>query len=182
MRSRTFEVIPETLRLVAPRKTEDLRRCLASNLIKITSTKLNQPNLLFISRTVEILDSLLEADRPRFQKIYVHDFNNFHVALEQWVEPLKLLLEFHDVTKFQGDLTNRTAFLQSLSSTEPLLIALGVLDKGSSSLSRWLNHEDIAKKVVSMLSNLFLPQSWWTSDTIEALVLEFTKKLTEWFK
>jgi hypothetical protein len=133
-----------------------------------------------LSQTIEILEALTETDNLRLREIYGDQYNNYQTTLNQWVKCLKFLSKSYKFIELQGNLTTRNAMLDKLP-IERQLCLIKILGKGSSSLSQWRDHEQVAKDVASMLFNLIWPQRWWSYKTIELLVLEINKRLLAWF-
>jgi hypothetical protein len=179
--------ITEPRRLVVPirltaqsKDTEDLRRCLGANLLDVLPAGLECPDLPLLSRTIEVVQLLTKADHLRLREIYHNEFNSFHGALDQWVKCLELIFQFCQLTEFEGDLTSRYTFLDDMP-IGPRIEALRILSRGDAFLSQWREDEQMGKKVATMLSHLVWSRSWLTPNTMELLVLGFTKELSAWF-
>jgi hypothetical protein len=166
--------------IVPPKVTDDLRRPLASNLLDIILVGLDQRDILLISKTVDMLESVSKADRPRLQEVYADDFNSHITALDQLVQGLKYLTEYCKRIKFQGSLSTLDAFLTRMPNGTPVDV-LKLFREGSSYLSQWNDHEQIAGQIASVLSNLVRCPRRWCLQTMEPLILKLIKELLAWF-
>jgi hypothetical protein len=187
IRSGSPKAIPEPPRSVEPRRltaqikvTNDARRRLTTNLLEILAAGSELLSPLPLSQMIEILEALTETDQLRLRGIYGDHFNNVQTTLNQWVKCLKFLFESHELTELPDNLASRNAFLDKLPLERRLHI-MKILNKGSSSLSQWRDHEQVTKQVAPMLFNLIWPQLWWNYSTMEDLVLEMNKRLSAWF-
>jgi hypothetical protein len=157
IRSGSAKAIPEPPRSVEPRRptaqiddTKDARRRLTTNLLDILATGPELISPLPLSQTIEILEALTETDNLRLREIYGDQYNNYQTTLNQWVKCLKFLSKYYKFIELQGNLTTRNAMLDKLP-IERQLCVIKILGKGSSSLSQWRDHEQVAKDVASML-------------------------------
>jgi hypothetical protein len=166
--------------IVPPKVTDDLRRPLASNLLDIILAGLDQRDILLISKTVDMLESVSKADRPRLQEVYADNFNSHITALDQLVQGLKYLTEYCKRIKFQGSLSTLDAFLTRMPNGTPIDV-LKLFREGSSYLSQWNDHEQIAGQIASVLSNLVRSPRRWCLQTMEPLILKLIKELLAWF-
>jgi hypothetical protein len=188
MGSRSTNAIPEPLRLVVPirltpqsKDTEVLRRRLTANLWDVMPPGLERPNLLLLSSTVDLLESLSKSGwfHLRFREVYANDFNSHQIALSQWLDYLKCVLNFYEVTKFRGNLRTLDAFLENMPG-ESQDASMSTFSHVSVSLCRWRGYEHFAKKVASVISNLVWSQRWWKLRRMEPLILKFTEELWAW--
>jgi hypothetical protein len=188
MGSRSTNAIPEPLRLVVPirltpqsKDTEVLRRRLTANLWDIMPPGLERPNVLLLSSTVDLLESLSKTGwyHLRFREVYANDFNSHQVALSQWLDCLKCVLNFYEVTKFRGNLRTLDEFLENMPG-ESQDAFMSAFSHVSASLCKWRDHEHIAKKVASVISNLVWSQHWWKLRRMEPLILKFTEEMWAW--
>jgi hypothetical protein len=158
---------------------EDLRRRLAFNLWKILPAGLDKRDLPLISKTIEILESLLKADHPSLQGVYADDIHK--AALDQWVQSLKCLIEYCELIDFEGEECTLNAFLAALPGGCPV-DAIKIFITGSSYLSDWSSDKNTAKKVALVLRNLAYPIHRCGQEDMEPLILQFTQELIDWYR
>jgi hypothetical protein len=123
-----------------------------------------------ILKTIEIVESLLKADHPSLQGVYVDDIHK--AALDRWVQSLKCLIEYCELIDFEGEECTLNVFLATLPDGCPV-DATKIFITGSSYLSDWSSDENTAKKVALVLLNLSSPKRC----RLEPSILEFTQKI-----
>jgi hypothetical protein len=196
-RSRAFKTTaPSTVerpRLVVPikltaqsRDLEAIRQRLASKLLDVLPVGLQQPNILLLSSTVDLLHSLSKMDRQRLMVIYKNDLSNHQGALDRWLQCLRSLLIFYELTGFKDGLMERDAFLNAMVDGPPEAVLKTAIHVRSSLVEWRIEHnvidEDFSRDVASMLFNLASWGPWMKLQKMEDWTWKFTEDLLAWFK
>jgi hypothetical protein len=166
---------------------EDSRCLLAIKLLESLFNGLQQPNVVLLSDTVELLETLLRTDYRRLQAVYGDNLKDHEVALTRWLECLRSLLLFYELTGVKEDVTARNAFLAALPNGAPKPAIISYY-RTRYSLSTWRAgngriHEGFVRQVTSILFNL---ASWgdrfFRIDQMEQCTSKFTQELLTWFE
>lgn len=183
----------ERPRLVVPikltaqsRDLECIRQRLASKLLDVLPVGLQQPNILLLSSTVDLLQSLSRMDRQRLMVIYEKDLSNHQGALDRWLQCLRSLLTFYELTGFKDGLMERDAFLDAMVDGPPEAVLKTAIHVRSSLVEWRIEHniidEDFSRDVASILYNLASWGPWMKLQKMEDWTWKFTEDLLAWFK
>jgi hypothetical protein len=148
---------------------------------------LKKPDVLHLSGLVELLEALSTMDHLHLQDVYGRDLMNRQRALKRWVECLKSLLSFYEVTGFKEDVTTRNAFIKTIPADHRIVARKSFLQTRSS-LSDWraeagVTEEEFSRDVASVFFNLaFWKDTWVTLEEVETWTLGFTEELLTWFR
>lgn len=163
--------------------SEETRKHLASNLVGIRSTGLRDPRILLLKSTIEILEELSRTSHLRLREIYNETFNHHQEALTHWIQMLKNIVLFYDVTGFKGDLSERDMFLE-VTPANCLTVVEDTFINSSTHLTQWLRRRGIddAKFVQEVASLLFHLGSWsiMRPARIHSMIAQFTRDLLAW--
>jgi hypothetical protein len=166
---------------------EDRRHRLASKMEDLLPLGLKKPDVLHLSGLVELLEALSTMDHLHLQDVYGRDLMNRQRALKRWVECLKSLLSFYEVTGFKEDVTTRNAFIKTIPADHRIVARKSFLQTRSS-LSDWraeagVTEEEFSRDVASVFFNLaFWKDTWVTLEEVETWTLGFTEELLTWFR
>jgi hypothetical protein len=181
-------------RLVVPLKVmtppEDLKYQqwrLTSKLSEILRAKLQQPNTVLLSSTIEVMDTLSRTERLRLMEKYGEDFSHYQGAFDQWLQCLKNILAFYEITGFRGDLSTRNAFMDNMPNGGPPEVVSDAFYRGRVSLIEWqrrsgIDDMELSKNVASVLFNLAPWGSWTQLHRLESWTQGFTEELLAWFQ
>ncbi|KAH5564913.1 hypothetical protein HBI25_074440 [Parastagonospora nodorum] len=162
------------------------RQRLASELFAVLSGKLQEPDNVVLSSTLDLLESIIKTDFLRLVELSIGNLGHIKDSLNQWLSCLRVVLKFYEDTKFTGNLSTRSAFRKTI----PVSLAIStrqMILKGRASLSKWrherrISNNDFAKEVASVLFQL----ASWDDDMelqeMEEMTLKFTEELLAWFK
>jgi hypothetical protein len=179
-------VVP--LKIVAQQEDLEFQRLhLSSKLVDVLPERLQQPNIVALSSTVELLDILWKADRLRLMDVYGEEFGGHQRAFEQWLQCLKHVLRFYELTGFKDNLDALDAFLGNVQERPPIAVRK-VFIHARVSLMEWqkqsgIDDKEFAEKVASILFNLSsCGIKWAMLDDLESTTPAFTKELLAWFR
>jgi hypothetical protein len=166
---------------------ENSRCLLAIKLLESLFDGLQQPNVVLLSDTVELLETLLRTDSRRLQAVYGDNLVDHELALTRWLECLRSLLLIYKLTGFKEHVPARNEFLAGLPNGAPKPAIISYY-RTRYSLSTWRAgnghiHEGFVRQVTSILFNL---ASWgdhfFRIDQMEQCTSEFTQELLTWFE
>ncbi|KAH7396489.1 hypothetical protein DE146DRAFT_736618 [Phaeosphaeria sp. MPI-PUGE-AT-0046c] len=163
----------------------NLRTGLASNLADIRRTGLRDPNVLVLKTQIELLETLSKANHLRLREIYNDAFKHHQEVLKQWLQLLKSIVFFYEVTGFKGGLSERGAFLDAmptgcLGAVEDAFIH-SCADFKAWLYSRSIDEAQFARDVASLFFHL---GSWITRTQarIESMMAQLTRDLLAWYE